>query len=100
MILNRKNPSLGPGFGTMYTVSVEPMGCLFTESDNWGGIEGEFKAIVYLVKICIRAALVCKFNTLAVTVRRQDLFDIRNRAIFACVPNRYTHLNINYHVRA
>jgi hypothetical protein len=60
-----------------------------------GGIEGEFKAIVYLVKIFIRAALVCKFNTIAVAVRRQDLFDIRNRGIFACVPNRYTHLDIH-----
>jgi hypothetical protein len=35
MILNRKNPNLGPGFGTMYTVSVELVGCFFTESDNW-----------------------------------------------------------------
>jgi hypothetical protein len=36
MILHRKNFSPGPGFGTMYTVSAEPMGYIFTGSNSRG----------------------------------------------------------------
>lgn len=63
-----------------------------------GKVPGEYEAMVFLVEVPIRAALVFQANTMPAAVQLQDALGIRNRGIFAWVPDRYCLSNIHYHI--